>query len=37
MIDIPIVDRARTLLARADAIAAREARARAALDAAGRA
>ena len=35
MIDIPIVDRARTLLARADAIAAREARARAALDAAG--
>ena len=35
MIDIPIVDRARTLLARADAIAAREARAQAALDAAG--
>jgi citrate lyase subunit beta / citryl-CoA lyase len=34
MIDIPIVDRARTLLARAEAIAAREARARAALEAA---
>jgi citrate lyase subunit beta/citryl-CoA lyase len=35
MIDIPIVDRARTLLARAEAIAAREARAQAAMEAAG--
>ncbi|MCC7372221.1 MAG: CoA ester lyase [Chloroflexi bacterium] len=35
MIDIPIVERAQTLLARAEAIAAREARTRAALAAAG--
>jgi citrate lyase subunit beta/citryl-CoA lyase len=36
MIDIPIVERAKTLVARADAIAARNARKQAALDAAGR-
>jgi hypothetical protein len=35
MIDIPIVERARTLVARADAIAAREVRKQAALEAAG--
>ena len=35
MIDIPIVERARTLVARAEAIAAREARKQAALEAAG--
>jgi citrate lyase subunit beta/citryl-CoA lyase len=35
MIDIPIVERARTLVARADAIAARDARKQAAMDAAG--
>ena len=35
MIDIPIVDRARTLIARAEAIAVREARALAAMQAAG--
>jgi citrate lyase subunit beta/citryl-CoA lyase len=35
MIDIPIVERARTLVARSEAIAVREARKQAALEAAG--
>jgi hypothetical protein len=35
MIDIPIVERARTLVARAEAIAVREVRKQAALDAIG--